>query len=276
MSTKQEIKYAERYLKRRASDYMQYFLNIAHNSITIENLPNSVPKRYFLRVLFKEGKIGYYNGLYLPANGVGVDIYGLPTEYILIGYNGKTYQGTSEDIKILRINDLSYPLYPFLKLQSEMLAEIDGAIRQNLNAVKIMRLFECKDQSTLLSLQNAWKAIHVGALCAFTTKGQLTDNVTEHETGAQYLCDKFTELKREIMNETLERLGVMTANTDKRERVQKAEVDASVGVTIDNIYVMIDTFNYDAKVAGLDLRMKINSVTEDYYKLSSEDNKDNG
>lgn len=275
MSTKQEIREAERYLRNRENMYCQYFLNLAHNSITIEGLPNDVPKRYFLRVLFKEGKIGHYNGVYLPASGVGVDIYGLPTEYVLVGYNGVTYTASKDDVGILRINDLSYPLYPFIKAQSKVLAEIDSAILQNLNAVKTMRVFECKDQSVLLSLQNAWKAIKVGALCAFSTKGMFEDSVKVHETGAEYLCDKFSELKKEVMDETLTRIGVMTANTNKRERVQSAEVNATVGVTIDNVYIMIDTFNYDAKVAGLPLRMKLNSVTEEYYELSKEnDNKE--
>lgn len=268
MSTKQEIGFAEKYLKQRTNDYVQYFLNIAHNSIVIDGLPINVPKRYFLRVLFKEGKIGHYNGLYLPASGVGVDLYGLPTEYVLYAYNGVSFTAESKDVGILRINDLSYPLYPYIKMQSRLLAEIDGAIRQNLTAVKVMRVFECKDQSTLLSLQNAWKAVQVGALCAFETKGQIVDKVNTHDTGAEYLCDKFIELRKEIMNETLRRLGIMTANTDKRERVQSKEVDACVGETIDNVYVMIDTFNYDAKVAGLPLRMRLNLRTEDYYALN--------
>lgn len=272
MSTKQEIRKAEVFLRRAENDYVTYFLNLAHNSITIEGLPDDVPKRYFLRVLFRDGKIGRYSGnkeLYLPVSGVGVDIYGLPTQYILTGFNGFVHTANANEVGILRLNDLAYPLLPYLKMQARKLAEIDSAILQNLNAVKTMTVFECKDQSILLSLQNASKAVQTGALCAFTTKNLFGDNVKVHETGATYLCDKFTELRKEIMNETLSRLGVMTANQDKRERVQEAEVNATVGVTVDNVYIMIDTFNYDAKVAGINLRMKLNSVTEDYYQLDN-------
>lgn len=276
MSTKQEIRYAEKYLKQRQQYYMTYYLSLAHNNIVIDNLPNDVPKRYFLRVLFKEGKIGHYNGLYLPASGVGVDIYGLPTDYVLTGYNGIVYKASEKDVGILRLNDLSYPLYPYLRSQSEMLANIDGSIMQNLAAVKTMTIYECKDNATLLSLQNVHKASITGALAAFVAKDAFKDNVIDHPTGATYLCDKFTELKKEIMDETLRRLGVMTANTNKRERVQSSEVNATVGEVIDSIYIMIDTFNYDAKIAGLDLRMRINSVTEEYYKLSDTSEVNNG
>lgn len=274
MSTKQEILKAERRLEQYRNDYMTYFLSLAHNSIIVENLPREIPKRYFLKVLFKQGKIGHIKGedkeLYLPASGVGVDIYGLPTDYILTGYNGFVHTARAEEVDILRINDLAFPLYPFLQMQSRKLAEIDASIFQNLNAVKTMRMYEVKDQSTLLSMQNAEKASSTGASCIFVTKGALKENVIVHETGAEYLCDKLTELKKEIMNETLIRLGIMTANTNKRERVQTAEVNATVGQTIDSIYIMIDTFNYDAEIAGLNLRMRLNSVTEEYYQLSNQ------
>lgn len=277
MSTKQEIKKAERFLCTAENLYVQYFLNLAHNSINIKGLPDDVPKRYFLKVLFKNGKIGNYGGMkgvFLPVSGVGVDIYGLPTDYILTGFNGYVHTASAKEVGILRLNDLSIPLYPYIKFQARRLAEIDAAIEQNLNAVKTMTMYECKDQSTLLSLQNAAKARQTGAVCAFAVKGTLQDNIVVHETGAEYLCDKFTELRKEIMNETLSRLGVMTSNTDKRERVQTAEVNATVGVTVDNIYIMIDTFNYDAKISGLNLRMELNSVTEDYYKLSENNEKE--
>ena len=35
---------------------------------------------------------------------------------------------------------------------------------------------------------------------------------------------------------------------------------------------MIDTFNYDAKVSGSKLRLKLNSVTEEYYVNSTTEN----
>ena len=277
MSTKQEINSAEKYRKILVNMYMNHFLGLLHNALEIENLPDDCPKRYFLRTLFRLGKIAEYGSgddtLYLSASGIGVDIYGLPTQYVLTGYNGFIVTVDKDDCNILRLNDLEKPIYPYLYIKSELLADFDTAIRQNLEATRTQSVFECKDQATLLSLQNQWKARRVGALVAFNSNSVIENNkLTVHETGAQFYVDKLHEARKEVIDEVYERLGIMTANTDKRERVQSAEVNASVGRVIDNIYVMIDTFNYDAKVSGSKLRMKLNSVTEEYYVNSTTEN----
>ena len=78
-------------------------------------------------------------------------------------------------------------------------------------------------------------------------------------TGAQYLIDKLQEARQRVINETLARLGVASANTEKRERVQSTEVNASLGYAVDSVAVEVDTFNYDAEQGGLDIRMKTNT-----------------
>lgn len=269
MSTKNEIKEAQKYIVRRYNNYMMYFCGIFHNSVKIINLPKDLPKRYLLRVLLKKGYIINTGNLYLPGYGEGVNIYGLPERYVITSYNGKVVlTKDASDCVVLRVNDQGYPLYPYLMQQSLMLANIDGAINQNLEACKTMTVFECADQATLLSLQNLSTAKSVGAAKAFVNKSFSRNiSVNALSTGAQYLCDKFIELRKEYMNETLSRLGIMSANVDKRERVQTAEVNATVGEVVDNIHVMIDTFNHDAEIGNLDIRMEVNTKIEDYYSL---------
>lgn len=274
MSTKREMTLAEEWRRQRISQWKGYFLSLLHNAIEIENLPDDVPKRYFLRVLFKCGKIGEWNGLYLKANGIGIDIYGLPTEYNLIGYNGFIRTVKAKDAKILRLNDLAIPIEPYLDYQCGLIVDIETAIRQNIEATRTMKLIECRDQASLLSIKNINEASRLGATAVFMTTAGMQDKVVVHDTGATFMCDQYMQLRKEFINETLNRLGVQTANTDKRERVQTAEVESTVGEVIDNIYVMVDTFNYDAEIAGLPLRMRVNSVVEDYYGLSQKDDKD--
>ena len=55
-------------------------------------------------------------------------------------------------------------------------------------------------------------------------------------------------------------LGVATANTEKRERVQCIEVLASQNFANDFINCCIDTFNYDAKIGNNPLRLKGNTT----------------
>ena len=63
--------------------------------------------------------------------------------------------------------------------------------------------------------------------------------------------------------------------TDKRERVQTSEILASQLYTKDCIQTLIDTFNYDAKVGGLSIRLKGNTAVLDAIELEQEnDNKE--
>lgn len=276
MSTKQKIKDAENRRRSRKEIYMDYFLGLLHNSITIENLPSDVPKRYFLKTLFKYGKIAHYQGgkkeLYLPCYGAGRDVYGLPTQYVLFGYNGYITTEKADNIQILRINDQGNGISDYIEQQCELIADIDMSIYQNLYAVRTMSIYECADEKTLLSIQNIEKARSVGALCAFKKSGTYAngDALKVHSTNAEYLITDLQLYRKEVINETLTRIGVMTNPIEKKERVQTAEVNSNIGQTIDSIYVMIDTFNHDAKVGGLPLRMVLNSVTEDYYRLDND------
>ena len=63
----------------------------------------------------------------------------------------------------------------------------------------------------------------------------------------------------------LNKLGIMSANTDKRERVQVGEVNATVGQCVDYIYLMIDTFNRQCEDYGIDVKMSLNGALEDLY-----------
>ncbi|MCD8201608.1 MAG: hypothetical protein LUD47_06040 [Clostridia bacterium] len=269
MSTKQNLRDAERYRMAVEGEYKRYFLSILHNSLTVENLPDDVPKRYFLRILFKYGKIGYGNGVYLPVSGVGIDIYGLPTQYYFTGANGVAFTKDARDCQIFRLNDQESPIYPFIELRSKQIADIETSIRQNLFAVRTQAIYECSDQAAMLSLQNAYAARKLGSEVIFQTNSFTNENkLTVHPTEAEYLCDKLQQLKTDYVSDVLCRLGVMTSS-EKEERVQTAEVNANVGIAYENINVMADTFNYDAKRQGSPLRMRVNGAIQDFYDAAS-------
>ena len=54
-------------------------------------------------------------------------------------------------------------------------------------------------------------------------------------------------------------IGINVANVDKKERVQDAEIRASQGFALDCISTLIETFNHDAEIGGLSIRLKGNT-----------------
>lgn len=256
------------------NEYEKWLLSIFHNSVEIENLPPDLPKRYLLKELIERGKIAHDHetDLWLPANACDVlSVYGLPVEYELWGYDGYIVRRAASDVDVLRLNDLEAPLAPYIQQQAERLADFDLAIAQNLDACKTMTLVEFADEGQLLSVVNVAEARRIGASVAYVRKKNMQGVETKSmNTGATYLVRDMQEARRAILNETLARLGVTTANTDKREQVQSAEVVGAQGLALDALFTFVDTFNHDAEVAGLAIRARANTSVVDLLHIDKE------
>lgn len=276
INTKKARKEAEIKLRRYRENYLSRWKTLFNNSIVLENAESDVPKRYFLRILYEQGGIAYDKAtrLYLPYNGVGINIYGLPTEYVLTGANGYVVMRKPEEVCILRANDQRIALAPYFEQQANKVAMLDMAIEQNIEACKYMTIAEVEDESQLLSMANEIEARTIGATVVYRNKmGSLGTALNVQSTGATYLADRLLEARKEILNETLSTIGISVANTDKRERVQSIEVIESRGYALDCINTLIDTINYDAEYGGMSLRVKANtSLTEQVENEREEEN----
>lgn len=264
---------AERKVERYKNEYISHFLSLFHNSVKVLN--TDVPKRYLLGVLARNGAIAYdyETDLYLRFVEIGIDIYGLPREYQLYGANGYTVRRKADEVCILRANDLKHPVIDYLRIQANKIVNYDMAIEQNLEAVKTMSIAECDSDESLLSLVNLYNTRRIGATIAFVNKNFLANaGIRVMNTGATYLIDKFLEARQKTINETLEHLGIGSANTDKRERVQKMEVSASLYGALDEINTMIDTFNYDAEKGNIPIRFELNTSLKELYNEEEANN----
>lgn len=278
-NSKQARKQAERRRQDIIDVYEKDFRGLFHNSVTVENLPNDLPKRYLLRTLLNKGGIAYdkQTGLYLPFVYSGIDAYGEPTAYNLVGMNDLTLWRKVDEVVILRANDVMFPTMDYLNVQIDKLVEFDMTILQNLDAVKTMTIMEVKDRDTLLTLGNVAETRQIGAtLAVVNSSANLGETLNASSTGAQYLVDKLLQDREKVLNETFQHLGISTSNTDKAERVQSIEVTASQGKAIEHISTLIDTFNHDAEIGGLSIRLKANtSLIEDRELAIKEQEQEN-
>ena len=278
-NSKQARKQAEGRRQSIIEVYEHDFRALFHNSVIVENLPNDLPKRYLLRTLLNKGGIAYdkQTGLYLPFVYSGIDAYGEPTAYNLIGMNGLTLWRKVDEVVILRANDVMFPTMNYIDVQIDKLVEFDMTILQNLDAVKTMTIMEVKDRDTLLTLGNVAETRQIGAtLAVVNSSANLGETLNASSTGAQYLVDKLLQDREKVLNETYQHLGISTSNTDKAERVQSIEVTASQGKAIEHISTLIDTFNHDAEIGGLSIRLKANtSLIEDRELAIKEQEQEN-
>lgn len=274
-NSRTERKLAEKRFNDLVNDYESRFLALLHNTVEFDGLGDT-PKRYILNVLIEYGAIAYdrQTNLYLRKVDVGIDTYGLPTGYQLYGYNGLTLMRKPDDVVILRVNDLSTPLLPYIHEQSIKLAEFDTAIMQNLEAIRTMSLVECSDNETMLSMVNMQESRRVGATVCYVNKSANLGQVTAVNTGAQYLIDKLQVARANILAETCSRLGIEYTNSEKKERVQGMEIESNIVFAMENISTLIDTFNYDAEQGGLSIRLKNNTKTQNLFNKGMNDDRE--
>lgn len=70
----------------------------------------------------------------------------------------------------------------------------------------------------------------------------------------------------------MNKLGIMSANIDKKERVQVGEVNATIGQCEDYIYLLIDTFNKQMVTYNIPYKMSFNGSMEELYINNENEN----
>lgn len=263
---------AEKGRRRLFDSYVNRFNSYFNNSVEVINPPvifngrteEQLPKRYLLNTLREYGAIAYYPkiDMFLRFTKSGINANGLPLTYILYSYDGSIYdEVNANEICILRANDMEYNIEDYIEIQADKLVDIDMAIKQNLEGSKTMSIIKVPNEQSLLTFVNLAESRRVGSSVAYVSKnsGISSDDFEVCGTNVQYICDKLQELRTQIMRETLSNLGFSVSNEDKKERVQTSELTTLNTHGLDAINILVDTFNYDAKYYGLDIRLKANT-----------------
>lgn len=252
------------------------YLNLLMNAVRIVGT-NDVQLGYevetFLkRGLFENGAMGYdkITQQWYYVYGQGLNEYGNPTNLIFVTANGKTltrpaYYENEEDgaykVDALPVN---MSMAQLIKECTDFMTNCDVAMRQNLEACKTPYIVVCKNEDLRLSFEQALQQKVLGQACIVVSE-DLGDGLKAVDIGVNYLVDKFAEARDTERDVLLTKLGILTANTDKKERVQSAEVNASLGQASDYIYLLIDTFNKQCEYYGLPFTMQFNGSMEEIY-----------
>lgn len=245
---------------------------------------NYATEHYIKQGLFDGGAMGYDKVAkkWASCYGEGLNEEGNPTKLIFVTANGKTwtrkaYYENKEDgaylIKALPTTTMT--MSSLIKETTDFMTNCDVAMRQNLEACKTPYIVVCKDEDLRLSFEQAIQQKQNGQAVVVVSE-QLGDGLKAIDIGVTYLVDKFSEARDQERDTLLNKLGIMTANINKRERVQSAEVNATIGQATDYIYLLIDTFNKQCETYGLDYEMKLNGSLEEIYLNDNDDQTDDG
>lgn len=260
------------------------YLSLLLNQVKIVEKGSGQPlpfyeQRYALTRMFESGFVGYDKiaKKFYRASGYGLNELGNPTNAIFYTENGLSYD---RELSYDKDVDGCYLLYALpnknvtisqiIHETTDFMRECDIASRQNLDACKTPYVAVCANEDIRTSLLTALREKQSGQSILIVSQ-ELADALKSVSFEVPYLVDKFTEARDKERDALLTKFGILTANTDKKERVQSAEVNATLGIATDYIYMIIDTFNNQCETYAIPLEMQFNGSMEEIYT----DNSDN-
>ena len=258
------------------SRFEEYF-NLLMNAVKVvsaqgEASINYEEETFLKRGLFENGSMGYdkITKKWYYVYGLGLNDDGDPTELCFVTANGKTftrpaYYDNKDDgaykVDALPIN---MSMSQLIKATTDFMINCEMAMKQNLEACKTPYIVVCKNENLRLSFETAIQQKQTGQ-AVIVVNEDLGDGLKAIDIGVTYLVDRFAEARDTERDTLLTKLGILTANIDKKERVQSAEVNATLGQASDYIYMLIDNFNKQCDSYGLPYKMIFNGSMEEIY-----------
>ena len=254
-----------------ASTRFLEYKNLLINAVSIKGLKFN-EERFVKSCLIENGAVGFDRLTDKWANvyGEGINDLGNPETLTFVFPNRSTYQRRAyyepDEIGAYMILALpnTFALATMIRETVEIEAMCDKAIRQNLKACQTPYIVVVKDEDTRLSVLQAIQEKEEGDPVVIVS-ADISEGLKGVQTETPYMVDKFVAYRDQERDRLLNKLGIMSANINKRERVQVGEVNATVGQCVDYIYLLIDTFNKQMETYGLPFEMVLNESLEELY-----------
>lgn len=261
----------------RVDNEFEKYAALAMNSIKI-TCSDPLLKFGYLEEKFIKEQLLYANAvgydaitrMFAKVVGDGLNDYWAAKTLTFIYPNGISYRrrATYEPSPMGAYMIVGYPanftLANMIQKATDTMQLCDELIIQNLEASKTPHYVLCKDENTKLSLLQAIRQRQQGepVILVDSSLGELLKGI---ENLTDFIAPEVYQHKQKVRDELLNELGTLTANIDKKERVQVGEVNAMVGVCEDFLYSMIDNVNRQFEAYGLPFKMEINTSLEELY-----------
>lgn len=264
---------------RGGTRFLEY-KNLFANALAIDGL--EFPTATFvINQLIDVGQVGYDRMAdnWAAVYGTGINELRNPTTLFFVmpnvnAYERPAYYTPSPDgAYLIKAMPFPYSIADMIMDTVKVMRECDKSIMQNLKANRTPFWFVVRDPDTRLSVEQAVEQAQDGNP-AIVVNEMVGDAVKGFSTNPQWIADKIVTYRDQERDLLFNKLGIMTANINKRERVQVGEVNATVGQCVDYIYLIIDTFNKQMESYDLPYKMRLNNALEEYYGTDEQTSED--
>lgn len=266
--------------------YQNQLLLKLYSIFEIENLPEHWNEEYIKDNLFREGVmffVEHMEQVYLLNGGYyGINIYNFPThiniQNVILGYFQREIGIDGELLYFNRVSGGFLSVMPLIKRYALLLAQCDASINVSLMNSRLAHVFITDNTAMAESIKKVYDDVSEGKPFVVVNKGGLeipTDSAMFTNVKNTYIANDILVTKRTIMNEFLTEIGIMNANTSKRERLNTDEVNANNGETLALCTLWLNTLNSCCEKANklfqsmgydLNVHFKFNEKVIDEYR----------
>ena len=231
-------------LNRSALYYRRWMLRKVFAIFELSGVPEAWDLDYFWTHLFIDGGVCITDTdmgvLALQTGWSGINVYNHPTECVIANPVLGSFRRTiGKDCVLLHLqydyNGIGY----LLDRYSYLLAVCDEAISVNLMNSKVAAVFQAETKAQAESIKKAYDNISMGEPMVVLKDSALMssrgNDVFFNHVKENFIAQDVEITKHMIINDFLTEIGIANSNSDKRERVQSAEVDANNSATAVNI-----------------------------------------
>lgn len=222
--------------------YFQYLLRLVKGIFEIK-APDYWDTDFILNNLLLNGVVGIFEANSQPicmnCQPFGVNMYYKPTHFNIanpvlgtfkkqIGVDGAIIYLEEEPVYSADFRTIR----PLLNKYSYQLAACDKCIDQSLMNSGVAAIFSAPNKKVAESYKAMYDEISEGKPAVFVDEELIgpngnSRNIQYTPAKDNYICDKIQMEKRSIIEEFLTQIGVNNANTTKRERLNKDEVNSN-------------------------------------------------
>lgn len=218
------------------STFLQYYnrlTDLAISQFEWTNLPPTCDARFLELALFADGMAVFFKDEilgYLTLQtmiGGPLDVYRIPIIRRAYASNGYNMELDNTNSVLIFNNNLHINSLLDIEMYAWRLYEIQRAIDVNVKGQKTPKVLTC-EESQRLTLVNLMKKYDGNQPFIFGKKG-LAQQLETLDISTPYVSDKLQVLKQLVWDEAMTYLGISNSNTDKRERLNTAEITTSMG-----------------------------------------------
>lgn len=222
--------------------YKREFISLAENVFIFRNIPKFIDMAYINKKLLRSGAVAFFYEevlntiVALPFINIGnLDLYGRPKTIEVMGQNGYSRILKRGEFVIMYDNNSRLPIWIDILQYAERYAMITRTIDINIVQQRTPRVWKVPSgqEKTFRDMIN-----NVDSLVEnVTTYSSVSiDDVTCILEPAPYVADKLEDSKNKIYAEFLRLIGIANLQEQKKERMIKDEMMATLGGTVASRY----------------------------------------